>query len=109
MAQERKSRTWTVIAEDGEPESETRARIEQALVDIYPLGFYGRRGVIVAPAYALDEESGEYRTVGFVFEEVFIPPVRRAADGSADDEAFADALANAEAAAAEPRPEPAAV
>lgn len=99
MAQERKSRAWAIYAEHYESDAEFRGAVEQALVDIFPLGFYSGRGVIVAPLRVQDDEGG-YATIGFAFEEVFMPAVRRQAE-EGPEEALADVVA-----AAAPEPEP---
>lgn len=106
MAQERKSKAWTVYADPDETEERFRARVEQELVDIFPLAYRGGRGVIVAPLrrQVWDEVSQRevYVTIGFAFEEVFMPGVASVAASGAASIVDEPEDAVAAAAAAEP-------
>jgi hypothetical protein len=75
-AQERKARHWVLLAQHYETDQDFRVAVEQALVDIYALSYWGGRGVMTAPIRRKDPETDTYVTIGFAFEEVFMPAVR---------------------------------
>lgn len=92
MGQQRKNREWLVAERDYETEEEFRAAVEQRLVDIFAISFYSGRGVIVSPLRA--KVDGEYRTLGFHFEETFIPAVRLAQPEASEPEPEPPALSD---------------
>jgi hypothetical protein len=69
-----KGREWVLLAKHYDTDSDFRAAVENALVDIFPISFWGGRGVMVAPLRVQDGQT--YVTVGFVFEEVWMPAVK---------------------------------
>lgn len=71
-----KGREWVLLAKHYDTDQDFRAAVENALVDIYPISFWGGRGVMVAPLRVQDGSTGSYVTVGFAFEEVWMPAIR---------------------------------
>lgn len=70
-----KGREWVLLAEHYETDDDFRRAVENALVDIYAISFWGGRGVMVAPLRVQDA-GGRYATVGFAFEEVWMPALK---------------------------------
>lgn len=71
-----KGREWVLLAKHYDTDQDFRAAVENALVDIYPISFWGGRGVMVAPLRVQDGSTGSYVTVGFAFEEVWMPALK---------------------------------
>lgn len=83
--QERKGREWVLLAKHYESDADFRAAVENALVDIFAISYWGGRGVCVAPLRVKDEATGTYVTVGFAFEEVWMPALKSPEPESVDE------------------------
>lgn len=78
MAQQREARQWTVLEGDFATEAEFRQQVIDDLMGVEFAGHRLGRAFIVAPLRVQDEQ-GAYFTAGWMFEETFVPAVRRAA------------------------------
>lgn len=75
---DQRSRDWTIEYDDFETEEAFRQAIEIELARFEHLGFRTGRALIAAPIRTRAEDDGTYITIGWRFQEAFMPAAKPA-------------------------------